>query len=150
MHELSFGFSPCPNDTFAFNAVVHGLVGGDLRVRPSLRDIEDLNRAARTGELELSKISVGALAGLGDGYRTLRAGAALGHGVGPLVVARDAYVDVAHRFATLFAAGFGSGLGSGGVSAAGGLAAGGFAAVAGLGAAGLGSCAGGGFILVET
>ena len=90
MHELSFGFSPCPNDTFAFHALVHGLVGPDLAVRPSLRDIEDLNRAARTGELELSKISVGALAGLGDRYRPLRAGAALGHGVGPLVVAREA------------------------------------------------------------
>jgi 1,4-dihydroxy-6-naphthoate synthase len=90
MHELSFGFSPCPNDTFAFHAVVHELVGFDLRVRPSLRDIEELNRAARSGELELSKISVGALAGLGDGYRPLRSGAALGHGVGPLVVAREA------------------------------------------------------------
>jgi 1,4-dihydroxy-6-naphthoate synthase len=90
VHELSFGFSPCPNDTFAFHAVVHGLVGSDLRVRASLRDIEELNRAARTGELELSKISVGALAGLGDRYRPLRAGAALGHGVGPLVVAREA------------------------------------------------------------
>jgi 1,4-dihydroxy-6-naphthoate synthase len=89
MHELSFGFSPCPNDTFAFHAVVHELVGADLRVHPSLRDIEELNRAARTGELELSKISVGALAGLGDSYRPLRSGAALGHGVGPLVVARE-------------------------------------------------------------
>ncbi len=59
-------------------------------MRPSLRDIEELNRAARTGELELSKLSVGALAGLGDRYRPLRAGAALGHGVGPLVVAREA------------------------------------------------------------
>ncbi len=68
MHELSFGFSPCPNDTFAFHALVHGLVGTGLRVRPTLRDIEELNRAARTGELELSKISVGALAGLGDRY----------------------------------------------------------------------------------
>jgi 1,4-dihydroxy-6-naphthoate synthase len=90
MHELSFGFSPCPNDTFAFHAIVHELVGSDLRVRPSLRDIEELNRAARTGELELTKLSVGALAGLGDDYRPLRAGAALGHGVGPLVVAREA------------------------------------------------------------
>jgi 1,4-dihydroxy-6-naphthoate synthase len=89
VHELSFGFSPCPNDTFAFHAVVHELLGSDLRVRPSLRDIEELNRAARSGELELTKISVGALAALGDGYRPLRAGAALGHGVGPLVVARE-------------------------------------------------------------
>jgi 1,4-dihydroxy-6-naphthoate synthase len=89
VHDLSFGFSPCPNDTFAFHAVVHDLIGSDVRVRPELRDIEDLNRAARTSELELSKLSVGALANLGDRYVPLRAGAALGHGVGPLVVARE-------------------------------------------------------------
>ena len=89
MRELSFGFSPCPNDTFAFHAAVHGLVDPGLRLVPSLRDIEDLNRAARASELQLTKLSVGALAGLGDRYRPLRAGAALGHGVGPLVVARE-------------------------------------------------------------
>ena len=102
MHELTFGFSPCPNDTFAFHAVVHELVGADLRVQPSLRDIEDLNRAARSSELALTKLSVGALAGLGDRYRPLRAGAALGHGVGPLVVAREPATladAVAGRFA---------------------------------------------------
>jgi 1,4-dihydroxy-6-naphthoate synthase len=89
VRELSFGFSPCPNDTFAFHAAVHGLVDPGLRLVPSLRDIEDLNRAARASELQLTKLSVGALAGLGDRYRPLRAGAALGHGVGPLVVARE-------------------------------------------------------------
>jgi 1,4-dihydroxy-6-naphthoate synthase len=90
MRELSFGFSPCPNDTFAFHAAVHGLTDPELRLVPSLRDIEELNRAARSSELQLTKLSVGALAMLGDRYRPLRAGAALGHGVGPLVVAREA------------------------------------------------------------
>jgi 1,4-dihydroxy-6-naphthoate synthase len=90
MRELSFGFSPCPNDTFAFHAAVHGLVGDDPVLVPHLRDIEELNRAGKRGELELSKLSVGALAALGDAYRPLRAGAALGRGVGPLVVAREA------------------------------------------------------------
>jgi 1,4-dihydroxy-6-naphthoate synthase len=90
VRELSFGFSPCPNDTFAFHAAVHGLIDPELRLVPSLRDIEELNRSARTGELQLSKLSVGALAQLGDTYRPLRAGAALGRGVGPLVVAREA------------------------------------------------------------
>jgi 1,4-dihydroxy-6-naphthoate synthase len=90
MHELTFGFSPCPNDTFAFHAAVHGLVRPDVRLLPTLRDIEELNRSARSSELALTKLSVGALAGLGDRYRPLRAGAALGHGVGPLVVAREA------------------------------------------------------------
>ena len=88
MRELTFGFSPCPNDTFAFHALVHGLVDAPFSVRPVLLDIEELNRRAHTGAFELTKLSVGAFAGVGDRYRMLRSGAALGHGVGPLVVAR--------------------------------------------------------------
>jgi 1,4-dihydroxy-6-naphthoate synthase len=90
MRELTFGYSPCPNDTFAFHALAHGLVDAGFRVRPVLLDIEELNRRARTGEFDLTKLSVGAFAGIGDGYRLLRSGAALGNGVGPLVVARTA------------------------------------------------------------
>jgi 1,4-dihydroxy-6-naphthoate synthase len=90
MRELTFGFSPCPNDTFAFHALVHGLVDTPVRVRPVLLDIEELNRRAHDGAFDLTKLSVGAFAGVGDRYRLLRSGAALGHGVGPLVVAREA------------------------------------------------------------
>jgi len=90
MRTLTFGFSPCPNDTFAFHALVHGLVPAPFAVQPVLLDIEELNRRAREGAFELTKLSVGAFAGVGvgDRYRLLRSGAALGHGVGPLVVAR--------------------------------------------------------------
>ncbi|MDQ8145740.1 MAG: 1,4-dihydroxy-6-naphthoate synthase [Gemmatimonadota bacterium] len=88
MTELTFGYSPCPNDTFAFHALAHGLVDAPFRVRPVLLDIEELNRRAHTGEFDLTKLSVGAFAAVGDRYRMLRSGAALGHGVGPLVVAR--------------------------------------------------------------
>jgi 1,4-dihydroxy-6-naphthoate synthase len=88
MRELTFGFSPCPNDTFAFHALVHGLVDAPFRVRPVLLDIEELNRRAHAGAFELTKLSVGAFAGVGEHYRLLRSGAALGAGVGPLVVAR--------------------------------------------------------------
>src|SRR5262249_43614987 len=56
---------------------------------PVLLDIEELNRRAHKGELDVTKLSVGAFAGVGDRYRLLRSGAALGHGVGPLVVARE-------------------------------------------------------------
>jgi 1,4-dihydroxy-6-naphthoate synthase len=66
---------------------VHGLVHAPFRVDPVLLDIEELNRRAHTGELDLTKLSFGAFAGVGDRYRLLRSGAALGHGVGPLVVA---------------------------------------------------------------
>jgi 1,4-dihydroxy-6-naphthoate synthase len=86
--ELTFGFSPCPNDTFAFHALVHGLVDAPFTVRPVLLDIEELNRRARTRELDLTKLSFGALRSV-HGYEMLRSGAALGHGCGPLVVARE-------------------------------------------------------------
>lgn len=89
MRTLRFGFSPCPNDTFAFHALVHGLVEAPFRVEPVLLDIEQLNRRAHSGELELTKLSFGALAGVGDRYRLLESGAALGFGCGPLVVARE-------------------------------------------------------------
>jgi 1,4-dihydroxy-6-naphthoate synthase len=61
-----------------------------VRIRPVLLDIEELNRRAHHGEFDLTKLSVGAFGAVGARYRLLRSGAALGHGVGPLVVARDA------------------------------------------------------------
>ena len=88
MRTLTFGFSPCPNDTFAFHALVHGLVPAPFDVQPVLLDIEELNRRAHDGAFDLTKLSVGAFAAVGSRYRMLRSGAALGHGVGPLVVAR--------------------------------------------------------------
>jgi 5,8-dihydroxy-2-naphthoate synthase len=89
MRRLTFGFSPCPNDTFAFHALVHGLVDAPFEVEPVLLDIEELNRRAHAGELDLTKLSFGALASVADRYAMLRSGAALGRGVGPLVVARE-------------------------------------------------------------
>jgi len=90
MRELTFGYSPCPNDTFAFHALTYGLVDASFRIRPVLLDIEELNRRAHAGEFDLTKLSVGAFAAVGDRYSLLRSGAALGMGVGPLVVARTA------------------------------------------------------------
>jgi 1,4-dihydroxy-6-naphthoate synthase len=87
--ELEFGFSPCPTDTFAFHALVHGAVESPVRITPVMADIEELNRRAHGGELPLTKLSFGALAQLRDTYEPLRAGAALGRGVGPLVVSRE-------------------------------------------------------------
>ncbi len=88
MRELTFGYSPCPNDTFAFHALSHGLIDVPFVIRPVLLDIEELNRRAHHGEFDLTKLSVGAFAAIGDRYRMLRSGAALGMGVGPLVVTR--------------------------------------------------------------
>jgi 1,4-dihydroxy-6-naphthoate synthase len=88
MPALTFGYSPCPNDTFAFHALAHGLVEAPFTITPVLLDIEELNQRAHAGEFALTKLSVGAFAAVGDRYRLLRSGAALGYGVGPLVVAR--------------------------------------------------------------
>jgi 5,8-dihydroxy-2-naphthoate synthase len=87
--KLTFGFTPCPNDAFAFHALVHGLVPGPFEVEAVLCDIEELNQRAAAGELQLTKLSFGASAAAGDRYSLLRSGAALGRGVGPLVVARE-------------------------------------------------------------
>jgi 1,4-dihydroxy-6-naphthoate synthase len=67
---------------------VHGLVDAPFTVEPVLLDIEELNRRAHDGELDLTKLSFGAFGAVGGRYRLLRSGAALGRGVGPLVVAR--------------------------------------------------------------
>jgi 1,4-dihydroxy-6-naphthoate synthase len=87
--NISFGFSPCPNDTFAFDALVHGRTPAPFTAIPALHDIEQLNAVARDGRYELTKLSFGALAGLRDRYTLLRSGGALGRGCGPLVVARE-------------------------------------------------------------
>jgi 1,4-dihydroxy-6-naphthoate synthase len=84
---VNFGFSTCPNDTFAFHAIVHGLVPGP-RVVPFMDDIEVLNARAERGEAEVTKVSIAAYGRLRDRYILLRAGGAAGFGVGPIVVAR--------------------------------------------------------------
>jgi 1,4-dihydroxy-6-naphthoate synthase len=86
---LRFGYTPCPNDAFAFHALAHGLVDPPFAVEAALYDIEELNRRSAAAEFELTKLSFGAAAAAGDRYRLLRSGAALGRGVGPLVVARE-------------------------------------------------------------
>lgn len=85
---VNFGFSTCPNDTFAFHALVHGLVPGP-KVVPFLDDIEVLNARAERGEAEVTKVSIAAYGRLRDRYALLRAGGAAGFGVGPIVVARE-------------------------------------------------------------
>ena len=86
---LNFAFSSCPNDTFAFHALVHGLVRGP-RVVPHIDDVEALNARAERGEAEVTKISIAAYGLVRDRYAILRAGGAAGFGVGPIVVARSA------------------------------------------------------------
>ena len=86
VETMTFGFSPCPNDTFAFHALVHGIVPGP-RLEPFMADIEVLNERAERGEAEITKVSTAAYGRLRDRYILLRAGGAAGYGVGPIVVA---------------------------------------------------------------
>jgi len=88
MHTLSLGISPCPNDTFIFHALLCGFVPFPATIQPHLRDVEELNKLAITGELDVTKLSIGVLPFVLDEYVLLRSGAALGFGVGPLLVAR--------------------------------------------------------------
>ncbi len=87
---MELGYSFCPNDTFIFYALVHGKVPSPFPIREVLEDVETLNRWALEGRLPLTKISYAAYGHLRERYVALRAGGALGRGVGPLLVARQA------------------------------------------------------------
>jgi 1,4-dihydroxy-6-naphthoate synthase len=89
MPNLSLGYSPCPNDTFIFYPLVHGLVGSpEFSFSERLEDVETLNRLALKGELDITKISCHLLGFIRKDYCLLRSGGALGRGCGPLVVSR--------------------------------------------------------------
>ncbi|MCL1985745.1 MAG: 1,4-dihydroxy-6-naphthoate synthase [Betaproteobacteria bacterium] len=89
MHPLSLGISPCPNDTFIFHALLSGLVPLPETIQPRLQDVEELNKLAIRGELDVTKLSIGVLPFVLEEYVLLRSGGALGFGVGPLLVARE-------------------------------------------------------------
>ncbi|MDO9289001.1 MAG: 1,4-dihydroxy-6-naphthoate synthase [Thermodesulfovibrionales bacterium] len=92
MKTLSLGYSPCPNDTFIFYALVHGKIDtGDLQFKEILLDVETLNQGAMKGELDITKVSYNAFGNLREDYCLLRSGGALGRGCGPLVVSKRNY-----------------------------------------------------------
>ena len=87
--KLSLGFSPCPNDTFIFEAMVHGRIDTEgLEFDWFLADVEELNRRAIEGSVDITKMSYHAYARAAAGYLILDAGSALGRNNGPLVVGR--------------------------------------------------------------
>ena len=90
MKPLTLGYSPCPNDTFIFYALVHGRSNchGLQCEQPLLEDVETLNNWALSAKLDITKLSCHALGHVLDEYCVLSAGSALGRGCGPLLVAR--------------------------------------------------------------
>ncbi|GAA5197876.1 1,4-dihydroxy-6-naphthoate synthase [Rugosimonospora acidiphila] len=91
---LSLAFSPCPNDTFVFHALVHGLIEGAPPVDVTYADVDVTNTAAERGEYDIVKVSYAALPWLLDKYELLPCGGALGRGCGPLVLS-NGRTDVA-------------------------------------------------------
>ncbi|MGW7447827.1 1,4-dihydroxy-6-naphthoate synthase [Kitasatospora sp. NPDC054795] len=84
--RLSIAYSPCPNDTFVFHAWAHGLVPGADAPEVTFADIDVTNGRAERGELDVLKISYGALPWVLEEYALLPCGGALGRGCGPLVL----------------------------------------------------------------
>lgn len=87
---VRIAFSPCPNDTFAFEAWAHGRVPGAPKLDVTFADIDVTNGMAERGELDVLKVSYAVLPWVLDDYALLPCGGALGRGCGPLVLSRDA------------------------------------------------------------
>src|SRR5579875_2178403 len=88
--KLTLGFSPCPNDTFIFDALIHHKIDTEgLDFEVFFDDVETLNQKAFRGELDITKLSYHAFAYVTEQYVLLDAGSALGFGVGPLLICKD-------------------------------------------------------------
>jgi len=87
--NLTLGFSTCPNDTFIFDAMVHNRVDTEgLTFETVMADVEELNRLAFAGEIDITKLSYAAYAQLTSQYVLLDAGSALGRNNGPLLISK--------------------------------------------------------------
>jgi len=100
--RFTIGFSPCPNDTFIFDALVNKKIdtqGFDFDV--VLEDVQTLNKWAIEKKLDISKISYGVLPLVAKEYSVLNSGGALGKGVGPLLIAKNEIADLSSAIKNL-------------------------------------------------
>lgn len=96
-NKLTIGFSPCPNDTFIFDALVHHKIDTEgLDFEVYLGDVEDLNQKAFNNELDITKLSYHAYGYLTENYVLLDAGSALGKGCGPLLISKPTTHHTSH------------------------------------------------------
>ena len=87
--EIELGFSPCPNDTFIFDAMVHGRIDTEgITFKVTMADVEELNRLAMTNALHVTKLSFHAYAYVFERYQLLNSGSALGNNCGPLLISK--------------------------------------------------------------
>jgi 1,4-dihydroxy-6-naphthoate synthase len=99
--KLTIGFSPCPNDTFIFDALIHHKIDTEgLDFDVFYDDVETLNQKAFRGELDITKLSYHAFAYAADKYVLLDAGSALGFGVGPLLICKQNAEDLQKQLET--------------------------------------------------
>lgn len=90
MKTYTLGFSPCPNDTFIFDALVNSKIDTEgLLFDVQLEDVQTLNEWAKQGKLDFSKISYGLYPLVRHQYNLLKSGGALGKGVGPLLITKQ-------------------------------------------------------------
>lgn len=88
--KLSIGFSPCPNDTFIFDALIHHKIDTEgIEFNVHLEDVETLNHFAMQEKLDITKLSFHAYAFASENYLLLSSGSALGKGCGPLLISKD-------------------------------------------------------------
>ncbi len=88
MH-LSLGISTCPNDTYIYEALVHGLEGSPFEWSVHFADVQTLNEMVRRGELDVAKVSAQVFPKIEDGYVCLSCGGAIGYGCGPLLLSSE-------------------------------------------------------------
>lgn len=87
-NKQTLAYSPCPNDTFIFYAMIHGYVTcEDLSFDVVHADVEQLNQSARRAQYDITKLSFHAVGHLLNNYGILKTGSALGRNCGPLIVA---------------------------------------------------------------
>ncbi|MCK8437956.1 1,4-dihydroxy-6-naphthoate synthase [Streptomyces sp. D2-8] len=97
VEQLRIAYSPCPNDTFVFDALAHDRVPGAPALDVTFADIDITNGMAERGEFDVLKVSYAVLPYVLDDYALLPCGGALGRGCGPLVLTREADVDLTGR-----------------------------------------------------
>ncbi len=96
--QLTLGYSPCPNDTFLFDALVNGKIDTQgISFRVQLGDVEELNKKAERAELDITKLSYHAFAFAHSSYALLYSGSALGRNCGPLLITRQPLTKPDHE-----------------------------------------------------
>lgn len=90
--KITIGFSPCPNDCFIFDALIHNKIDTEgLQFEVIMEDVEALNQKAFRAELDITKLSFHAYLYLTKSYQLLNAGSALGNNCGPLLISKNNY-----------------------------------------------------------